>query len=60
MILQVESVQIRNENHLINLISGLPAGQRVRMHVWRERSTITLDAVIGDWAKAQNRFKAEQ
>ena len=60
VILQVESVQIRNENHLINLISGLPAGQRVRMHVWRERSTITLDAVIGDWAKAQNRFKAEQ
>lgn len=60
VILQVESVTIRNENHLINLVSGLPAGQRIRMQIWRDRSTITLDAVVGDWAKAQNRFKAEQ
>ena len=60
VILQVESVTIRNENHLINLVSGLPAGQRIRMQVWRDRSTITLDAVVGDWSKAQNRFKADQ
>lgn len=58
--MQVESVAIRNENHLINLISNLPAGQRIRMQVWRDRSTISLDAVVGDWAKAQNRFKGEQ
>ena len=60
VILQVESVPIRNENHLINLVSGLPAGQRIRMQVWRERSTISLEAIVGDWAKAQNRFKADQ
>jgi serine protease Do len=60
VILRVESIPIRNENHLINLISDLPAGQRVRMQVWRERSAITLDAVVGDWAKAQGRFKADQ
>lgn len=60
VILQVESVTIRNENHLINLVSGLPAGQRIRMQIWRDRSTITLEAVVGDWTKAQNRFKAEQ
>jgi S1-C subfamily serine protease len=59
VILQVESVTIRNENHLINLISSLPAGQRIRMNVWRDRAAISLDAVIGDWAKAQNRFKGE-
>ena len=60
MILQVESVAIRNENHLINLISGLGAGQRVRLQVWRERAVVTLDATVGDWARPQNRFTAQQ
>jgi S1-C subfamily serine protease len=58
VILQVETVPIRNENHLINLISTLPAGQRVRIQVWRDRQAITLDAVVGDWSKAQARFRA--
>jgi S1-C subfamily serine protease len=57
VILQVESVSIRNDTHLINLISTLPAGQRVRLQVWRDRSAITLDAVVGDWSKAQARFR---
>jgi S1-C subfamily serine protease len=39
VILKVENISIRNENHLINLISNLNAGQRVRMQVWRDRST---------------------
>jgi S1-C subfamily serine protease len=57
VILQVENISIRNENHLINLISGLNPGQQVRMQVWRDRSTTTLQAVVGDWAKAQTRFR---
>jgi serine protease Do len=60
VILQVENISIRSENHLINLISNLPAGQRVRMQVWRSRAMMTLDAVIGDWQKAQPRFQADQ
>ena len=60
VILQIESVNIRSENHLINLISNLPAGQRIRMQVWRDRSTLTLDAIVGDWSKAQTRFQADQ
>ena len=59
VVLQVDGVAIRNENHLINLISTLPAGQRVRLQVWRERRVQTLDAVIGDWAAAQVRFRAQ-
>jgi S1-C subfamily serine protease len=51
----VDAVQIRNENHLINLISTLPAGSRVRLHVWRDRQQKLVDAVIGDWAKARVR-----
>ena len=58
VVLQVEDVAIRNENHLINLISTLPPGQRVRLQVWRERATTPLAAVVGDWTKAQQRFQA--
>jgi S1-C subfamily serine protease len=57
VVMQVEGVAIRNDNHLINLISTLPAGQRVRLHVWRDRRTATVDAVVGDWTRAQGRFR---
>ncbi|HEX3315970.1 MAG TPA: trypsin-like peptidase domain-containing protein, partial [Gemmataceae bacterium] len=56
VILSVESVEIRNENHLINLISNLPIGQKIRMQVWRDRTTTTLEATIGDWSKAQSKL----
>jgi S1-C subfamily serine protease len=58
VILDVNGVAVRNENHFINLISEMPAGQRVRLQVWRERRAVTLDAVVGDWTAAQSRFKA--
>jgi serine protease Do len=57
VILQVENIVIRNDNHLINLISALPAGQRIRLLVWRDRRQVTLEAVVGDWNKAQERFR---
>jgi S1-C subfamily serine protease len=60
VILKVEAVTIRSENHLINLISGLPIGQRVRLQVWRQRQLTTLEAQVGDWSKAQNRFQTAQ
>jgi serine protease Do len=58
VVLQVDGTAIRNENHLINLISGLAIGQRVRLQVWRDRQTITLEAVVGDWARGQSRLRA--
>ena len=53
VILQIESVAIKNDTHLINIISNLPPGQRVRLLVWRDRAGGTLEATLGDWAKAQ-------
>ena len=58
VILQVDGVPIRNENHLINLVSALPAGQKVRLQVWRDRKTTALDATVGDWSSGQDRFRA--
>jgi S1-C subfamily serine protease len=60
VVLRVDNVPIRNENHLINLISGLQAGQRVQLQIWRDRRQITLEAVVGDWARGQGRFRTGQ
>lgn len=60
VILQMENLAIRDETQLINLVASLPIGQRVRLQVWRERRVATLEAVIGDWHEAQDRFRAEK
>ncbi len=59
VILQVDGIVIRNENHLINLISGLPVGQKVRLQIWRERKVMRTEIVVGDWAKASARLKGQ-
>jgi S1-C subfamily serine protease len=60
VVLQVDGTAIRNENHLINLITAMSPGQKVRMQVWRDRRTLSLDAVVGDWSKGQGRFRPAQ
>jgi len=57
VVLQMDGAPIRNENHLINLISVQPAGKRVRLQVWRERRIVALEATVGDWAEGQTRFR---
>lgn len=49
VILQLETVDLRDENHLINLISNLPPSHRVRLGVWREKRLQAVEVVIGDW-----------
>lgn len=58
VVLQIESVPVRNDNHLINVISMMPAGQKVRLQIWRERREMVIDAVVGDWSAAKTRFKS--
>jgi S1-C subfamily serine protease len=58
VVLEIDGVAVRNENHFINLISEMPAGKRIRVQLWRERRALSVDAEVGDWAKAQSRFKA--
>ncbi len=57
VILRLDQVVIRNENQLINLISSMPVGRRVRLEVWRNRQLLTLQATIGDWQEAQSRLR---
>jgi S1-C subfamily serine protease len=60
VVIAVEDTAIRSENHLINLISTMPAGKKVRLQVWRERKTVVLEAVVGDWSQGQGRFRSMQ
>jgi S1-C subfamily serine protease len=57
VVLAIDGSPIRNDNHLINTIAMLPVGQRVKLNVWRDRQAVALDAVVGDWAQAQSRFR---
>jgi serine protease Do len=57
VVLQVDDRAIKNENHLINHISTLPAGQKIKLQVWRDRKMLTLDAVVGDWSRGQGKFR---
>lgn len=49
VIVKLDDITIRDENHLINLVSSLPAGQRVRMTVWRDKQWAIADVSVGDW-----------
>lgn len=55
VILKLEDVDLRDENHLINLISSLPPHQRVKMSVWRDRKAQTLEVAIGDWSATRTK-----
>jgi S1-C subfamily serine protease len=59
VVLDVDGVAIRNENHFINLISSLAPGKRVQVKVWRDRRTVLLESEVGDWSKGQGRFRAQ-
>ena len=55
VILKLEDVDLRDENHLINMISSLPPNQRVRLTIWRDRKAQTLEVAIGDWTAVKTR-----
>lgn len=50
VILEIEDVKIRDENHLINVVCALPPGQKVRLTVWRERKAQTVEVTVGEYA----------
>jgi S1-C subfamily serine protease len=55
VILKLEDVDLRDENHLINLISSLPPHQKVRLTVWPDRKTQPLDVTVGDWSATKTK-----
>jgi S1-C subfamily serine protease len=49
VVLRVEDITVRDENHLINMVCALPPGQKVQLTVWRERKAQTLEVTIGEY-----------
>jgi S1-C subfamily serine protease len=49
VIQRLEDIPIRDENHLINLITALPPGQKIRLQLWRDRRTQMADVTIGEY-----------
>ncbi len=50
VILQIEDIAVRDENHLINTVCALPPGQRVKLTVWRDKKAIAVDVTVGEYA----------
>ena len=49
---KLDAVEIRDENHLINLVSSLPANQKVTLTVWRAKRPVPVAVTLGDWGRA--------
>jgi S1-C subfamily serine protease len=55
VIIQIEDIVVRDENHLINTVCALPPGQKVRLTVWRDRRAQTVDVTVGEYAAQKAR-----
>jgi serine protease Do len=51
VILQFNASPIENDSHLVNLVNLTEVGKQVTLHVYRDRQTITVKAVVGDRSK---------
>ena len=57
VILKIGDVKLRDENHLINIVSALRANERVTLTVWREKKEQAVEVAIGDWTSGRARAK---
>ena len=55
VILRIDDIEIRDENHLINLISTLTAERRIQVSVWRDRRLQSIPVTVADWSLAVGR-----
>ncbi|NBO92843.1 MAG: PDZ domain-containing protein [Planctomycetia bacterium] len=53
VILDMDTVPVMNDNQFINRVSGMTPGRKVQLRIWRDRESVTVEAVIGDWAGAK-------
>lgn len=58
VVLEVNGLAIRDQNHFINLISSLPPGREVNLRLWRNRGITNAKVTIGDWRKAREELRS--
>ncbi len=49
VIVKLDGIEIRDENHLINIVSVLPANQKIKLTIWRNKQFGTTDVQVGEW-----------
>jgi serine protease Do len=49
VIQQVDGVNVRDENHFINIVGSLPIDQTVRLTIWRSREAKSVNLKVTDW-----------
>jgi serine protease Do len=57
VILEMDNVEIRNENHFINEVSFLTPNKTVVLVVWRDRRKLALSVTVADWREAERRLR---
>jgi S1-C subfamily serine protease len=57
VLLKLDDIQVRDENHCINMIADLAPGRRVRLEFWRDRRSVVGEAVVGDWSATSNKLR---
>lgn len=53
VIQKVGGVEVRDENHFINIVGGLPPGEQVRLTIWRSKQARTVDLTVAEWPVAR-------
>ena len=53
VILKLDGVEIRDENHVINLVGMLPANQKVKLTIWRNKQPSAVELVVGEWPRGK-------
>ena len=57
VVFKFDGVEVIDENHLINLISALPPGQKVKLTIWRDRGPQGVDVVVGEYPTPKQRLR---
>lgn len=53
VIQKVGGLEVRDENHFINIVGALPPGEQVRLTLWRSKQARTVDLSVAEWPVAR-------
>lgn len=51
VILELDSLPVRNENHFITTVAATPPGKTMSLVIWRERKRLAVNLRVGNWAE---------
>ena len=49
VIQKVGGLEVKDENHFINIVGSLPPGERISLTVWRNKQARAIELTVADW-----------